>query len=485
MMLRKPVDPTEASALSDFTGPVIRLNPESRGGWPSHTPLRWRLSLATGSVVAIAVTLVSLATFWLVSWSLTAEVDEELSDKATVLIQKSADPAYVEDIDEEIERFKIYNPDTRVSIAPPSSTFTYGDTIAVGGQFTRDGYYETATHSSGGERVVAKRYDVDGTQVVLARDMQNHQQLVTLLGTMLFFVVAFGVILEILSGMVVAKTGMQPLARLRRAANYIAETGDLRPIEVQNDDELGQLTDSFNHMLAALQESRTRQAQFVADAGHELKTPLTSMRTNIELLMMLNKAGPNAAISQEDMDDLEQDVMKQMQELSTLIGDLVDLAREDAAEKEPEWMDLEDVLDTSLTRVRRRRMDIHFDVDTEPWFVKGDPFALGRATLNMLDNAVKWSPADGTVRVTMHPLSDAQVRLRIDDSGPGIPDADKVRVFERFYRAPESRSMPGSGLGLAIVKAVVDRHEGTIVIKDAPGGGTRFEVILPGKAAAD
>ena len=244
---------------------------------------------------------------------------------------------------------------------------------------------------------------------------------------------------------------------------------------------MAQLTTSFNQMLEALQESRSQQSQFVADAGHELKTPLTSMRTNIELLMMLNRAGGGFGMSDEDRKDLEDDVMSQMNELSTLIGDLVDLAREDGNEREPEPVDLCEVMMASLERARRRRPDVEFLVRFIPWELDGDPFALGRATLNLMDNAAKWSPATGTVRVSMEQLSSHEVRLRFDDSGPGIAPEEREKVFERFYRSAEARSMPGSGLGLAIVKSVIERHDGTIKIRESNDGGTRMEVILPGK----
>lgn len=121
-----------------------------------------------------------------------------------------------------------------------------------------------------------------------------------------------------------------------------------------------------------------------------------------------------------------------------------------------------------------------FRVRFIPWVLEGDPFALGRATLNLMDNAAKWSPATGTVRVSMQQISEHEVRLRVDDSGPGIPPEEREKVFERFYRSAEARSMPGSGLGLAIVKSVIERHEGAIEIKESSDGGTRMEVTLPG-----
>lgn len=478
MILRKPAPGVEASD-QEQPSPVSEIA-GSRGSWASRAPLRWRLSLVTGLVVAVSVALMTLATYWIVSTSLTATVDKQLAQQADVLIQQSQDPRFIETIDQEIEQFKLYHPSTRVAVSPPSSSFTFGDAIPVGSEFRKiDDYTESSVRTVGGERILAMRHDL-GSTVVLARDLAETKELISAIGSMLLVIVALGVLLAILAGMVAAKTGMQPISRLKRAVDYVTQTNDLRPIEVVNNDEMAQLTVSFNQMLEALQQSRVQQAQFVADAGHELKTPLTSMRTNIELLLMMNKSGGGFGISEEDRRDLEDDVMSQMSELSALIGDLVDLTREDANERAPEPVVLMEVLESSLARARRRRPDVEFRVRFIPWVLEGDPFALGRATLNLMDNAAKWSPANGTVRISMRQISEHEVRLRVDDSGPGIPPEEREKVFERFYRSAEARSMPGSGLGLAIVKSVIERHEGAIEIKESSDGGTRMEVTLPG-----
>ncbi|WP_408931772.1 ATP-binding protein [Corynebacterium sp. YSMAA1_1_D6] len=479
MILRRPV-PGAVPSEAEEAGPGRALSSRRRG-FASRAPLRWRLSLVTGAVVAISVALMTLVTYWLVAASMTASVDKQMEQQADLLIHQAQDPVFMKNIDQEIASFKLYNPSTRVSISPPEGMFAYGDALPVGGDFNRDGdTMETSIRTVSGERVVVKRQD-DGAVVVLAKGLSSTEDLISAVGSVLLIIVAFGVLLAIFAGMVVSKTGMQPIARLKRAADYVTQTNDLRPIEVENNDEMAQLTVSFNRMLSALQHARVQQSQFVADAGHELKTPLTSMRTNIELLMMLNKSGGGFGISAEDRHDLEEDVMAQMSELSTLIGDLVDLAREDATEKEPEPVELHEVLENSLNRARRRRPDVDFRVRFIPWELDGDPFALGRATLNLMDNAAKWSPSTGTVRVSMRQVAPDKVCLRVDDSGPGIAPEEREKVFERFYRSAEARSMPGSGLGLAIVKAVVERHSGDITIKESADGGTRMEVILPGK----
>lgn len=446
-------------------------------------PLRWRLSLLTAGMVLLAMGAMSIVAYFTVSSSLTASMDRDLEEKADSLLARTIDPFFVNRLEEEISTFKSYNPDTRISISPAGWGPTYGDVIPVGGEFeeSADGG-AMSLRTVGNERVLAVTNQY-GANVVLAQDMSDTHDLISSLGVVLLAISAAGVFIAIAAGMVTSSAGLRPVAQLQRALDRVTRTDELRPLEVEGNDELASLTRSFNAMMAALQDSRSRQTQLVADAGHELKTPLTSMRTNIELLMMLNQQGSQGGMSEEDRKDLERDVVAQMAELSTLIGDLVDLAREDAPEKMQETVDVQEVVETSLDRVRRRRPDVNFEVKTVPGTLVGDPFALGRAILNLMDNAAKWSPADGTVRTRLSAVDGHTFGLTIADSGPGIPAADRERVFERFYRSVSSRSMPGSGLGLSIVKKVIERHGGSIVVDESDDGGTLMRVTLPGEPA--
>lgn len=445
-----------------------------------RTPLRWRLSLLTAGMVALAVGAMSLIAYWTISTSVSAVVDRELDETATALLERSMNPMFLADMDAEIEQFKAYNPGTRISVSPPGWTFSVGDSIPAPGESV-PGVDGTATSvgTVDGERILSKS-DNFGGSVVLARDIDGTQELVTSLGVVMLVIALLGVVLAVTAGTLVAAAGLRPLSRLQRAVDYVTVTDDLRPIPVVGNDEVAQLARSFNAMLKALEESRARQTRLVADAGHELKTPLTSMRTNLELLFLARKGNGSRGLSEQDRLDLKQDVIAQMEEMSTLIGDLVDLAREDSAEKITEDVELEDVIDASLNRVRRRRPDVEFSVHTVPWLLHGDEDALNRAVVNLLDNAAKWSPKGGTVRIRLWQVDDTTAELSIADSGPGIPAEKHERVFERFYRAPEARATPGSGLGLAIVRQVIERHDGTISIRSSADGGTDMRVRLPG-----
>lgn len=479
MILRQPdsVDVVDHS-VDEFEEENVS---ETISGWSRKTPLKWRLAAVSSATVLFVVILLSVTTYWTVSKTMYGAADRELDINTSVMLDNTLDPMFTHNIEAEVAQFKRYNPGYQVSVSPPGTNFTFGDTIPVGGKFqeTRNGEF-FSVRTVGDTRVMAKRNKFDAV-VVMTYDLTDTQTFLVSLGWVLMLVALVGLGVSIIAGFVAARTGLEPVARLKRALDYTAKTDELRPITQEGNDELASLATSFNLMISALQDSRNRQAQFVADAGHELKTPLTSMQTNIELMMMLNRPGVTNSISAEDRAELEQDIKEQMRELATLISDLVDLAREDAPEKPMEELDLQEVLEISLERAKRRRTDVTMDVHLFPWIMNGDSFALGRATLNLMDNAAKWSPAGGTVRVYMAQERDDVMTLHIEDSGPGIPETEREKVFERFYRAPESRSMPGSGLGLAIVKQVVERHHGVIRIEESRDGGCHMIVELPGK----
>ena len=311
--------------------------------------------------------------------------------------------------------------------------------------------------------------------LVLAQPLAANDRTLEKLGGVLFVFGALGLLAALLVGWLVARNGLRPLRRLTSRVEHIAITEDLRPLRVEGDDEVARLATAFNQMLLALGASRDRQRRLVADASHELRTPLTSLRTNLDLL---RQAEGNTALPADARLELLDDVRGQIEELSALVGDLVELARDEPTTRVVAEVDLADVVERAVTRVRRRAQGVSFDVALDPWRVVGDSNSLERAVTNLLDNAAKWSPPEGTVTVR---LSDGV--LTVDDQGTGVAEADRPHVFERFYRAEESRAMPGSGLGLAIVRQVIDRHGGQLQVSEAPGGGARFALWLPGVAA--
>jgi two-component system sensor histidine kinase MprB len=451
-------------------------------GWGS-TPisLRQRVTLLAASSVGVAVALMAVAAYFVVSGSMYSEVNNRLQQQADQLVNSQLASEFALQSRSTLIALRAFNPNLDAQIVAPSGVRTAtGEPFQIGGPEVAvvRGEAESSLRTSGGKQIYAVGVR-DGSTLILAQDLSPTRAALNRLAIVLTLVGAAGIALAAVAGTAVGRTGLAPVARLTRAVERIARTDDLRPIPVTGDDEIARLTARFNQMLVALGESRERQSRLVADAGHELKTPLTSLRTNVELLIAASRPGA-PSIPAADRGALEVDVMGQISELSQLVGDLVELAREDSGEVDPEPVAVSEAVDRALERVRRRRHDIHFDVDLVPWYSFGDSAGMERAVLNICDNAAKWSPTGGTVTVRMNPVSESVVELTVADQGPGIPEEDRQLVFERFHRSREARAMPGSGLGLAIVRQVVTRHGGTVEIHDARGGGTEVRMTIPG-----
>ncbi|CAL9664473.1 HAMP domain-containing sensor histidine kinase [Streptomyces sp. enrichment culture] len=286
-----------------------------------------------------------------------------------------------------------------------------------------------------------------------------------------------------LVGRTVARTGLAPIDRLTAAAVRVANTRDLdADIPDEGGGEIRRLIQSINDMLAALRDSRRAQRLLAEDAAHELKTPLTSLRLNVELLMRLDRRGTlDSALPAESRTRLLNDLGAQVAELSTLVAELTDLARGDVSDESTEVLDLADVVAAAATRAGSRMPDIEVALDVTSVWVNGRPAALERAVLNLIDNAGKWSPADQPVQVRLR-AEGASAVLEVDDAGPGIDAADVPRVFDRFYRADSARALPGSGLGLSIVQRVVDAHGGRATVARSARGGALLRVDLPAAA---
>ena len=307
-----------------------------------------------------------------------------------------------------------------------------------------------------------------GAAVQVARPLNEVDQSLRRIGLFLLLIAAGGVVTAAGLGLVVARAALTPVRELTETVERVSETQDLSErIEVAGNDELSRLAASFNAMLGALEESTRAQRQLVADASHELRTPLTSVRTNIEVL-----AG-DRMLPPEDRARLLSDVVEQLGEMTTLISELIELARAEQMTVDPEDVRLDLLVVDAVERAKRNRPEVAYSVELEPAVVQGVTATIERAVGNLLDNAAKWSPAGAEVEVEVR-----DGRLTVRDHGPGISDEDLPYVFDRFYRARGARGMPGSGLGLAIVRQVAESHGGDVVAERAEGGGTRMVLTL-------
>jgi signal transduction histidine kinase len=284
-----------------------------------------------------------------------------------------------------------------------------------------------------------------------------------------FIAVALGgLILSGALGWLAAWTGLRPVSTLKDAAHRVACTRDLGTrIDISGEDELSSLARSFNTMLDALERSAKAQKQLVADASHELRTPLTAVRTNVELLI-------RGGLPPDDRKDVSRAVIAGLEELTALVSDVVELARDEEPAAMVEDVRLDELVVREVSRAAAHWPSTSYAVTVEPVVVRGVSNRLSRAIANLLDNAAKYSPADGKVEVRL-----LEGVLTVRDHGLGIHAEDLPHIFDRFYRAPGARAMPGSGLGLAIVRQVVDSHGGSVSAAAAPGGGTLVRVALP------
>jgi two-component system sensor histidine kinase MprB len=456
--------------------------------WLRRKSFRVRLSALVAAAVGVTLALAALASYFAVRHQLYSQVDSSLQNELA-FAQRLTSPDGSIDTGEAgrvLSRFnnsilQVVTPDGRAariggSPTSPLPVNSADARLALGNnQAVRLG---TITFQGADYRVLTWGGGLIDTAtgnpvaVQIARPLTDVEHTLRDLRLILWIVGLAGIGVAVALGYLVGKATIRPVERLTKAAEHVAATQDLEStIEDRGEDELARLARSFNAMLAALAASRQQQAQLISDAGHELRTPLTSLRTNIEVLLRVKD------LPEPDRAELLKDVNSQLEEMTTLVGDVVELAREDEAQPEPIEVRLDAIVERAVERARRRASAMTFDVELTAGSVRAQPVLLERAVLNVLDNAVKWSPPGGTIRVR---LQRHQVwTLDILDQGPGISAADLPHVFERFYRAATARSLPGSGLGLAIVQQVVASHGGRVQVASPPEGGTLVRIELP------
>jgi len=308
-----------------------------------------------------------------------------------------------------------------------------------------------------------------GMAIQTARPLTEVDDALSRLRWALALLTLAGIGLAVFLSRLATRAAVRPVSELTATAEHVATTRDLsQRIETQGEDEVSRLARAFNTMLEALQRSQLAQRQLVADASHELRTPLTSLRTNMEVMA---RGGPP---DESDRTRLRNDVVGQLEELTELVGDLVELAREEEPQpSHAEVVNFGELVGEAVERARRHAPAIRFEAELEPSLVYGVAARLDRAVANLLDNAAKWSPPGGAVEVRLR-----SGELTVRDHGPGIAYDDRERVFERFYRAAEARGRPGSGLGLAIVRQVAESHGGTVSAEAAGGGGALLRLHL-------
>ncbi|MFI6037835.1 ATP-binding protein [Streptomyces sp. NPDC051315] len=462
-------------------------------------PIRSRLALLVAAAVAFAVAAVSVTCWFIVQGKLYEQVNDDLQQAARMK------PGQFEQMNDALAdctktpqstnpfRNNLYTQVVKVDgtpcvIANSEGTIkvTQADKNVIRNAASGEGIIRDGTDENGDPvRVMTAPQILENTltgarsngAVMVGVSLEGTQATLNELALILLLVSGVGVLGAGAAGLAVARAGLRPVDKLTEAVEHVARTEDLSiriPVEEDSEDEVARLSRSFNSMTSSLASSHELQQQLIADAGHELRTPLTSLRTNIELLTRSEETG--RPLPAADRKALLASVKAQMTELASLIGDLQELSRSEGQRGERvQVVSLEDTVEAALRRARLRGPELTITASLEPWYTRAEPSALERAVVNILDNAVKFSPEGGTIAVRL-----TGGVLTVRDHGPGIPEDELPHVFDRFWRSPGARALPGSGLGLSIVARTVQQAGGDVSLSRAQGGGTVATVRLPG-----
>ena len=315
-------------------------------------------------------------------------------------------------------------------------------------------------------RVLTAYDPYDHYAVQVARPLTEVDSVLHNLLRTLLIIVGGGVLLAVVLGTTIGRTAVAPIRRFVRRTESVSDApiGSER-LEGGSTAELQRLAASFNSTLDALERSVEAQRHLVADASHELRTPIAALRTNIQIFLEADRLGPDERVA------MQASIIAELDDLTQLVADVVELARGTEPSETLEVLRLDELVESALARARRRAPGLEFQAQLQPTLVENVPERVARAVTNLLDNARKWSPPDTTVEVVLHDGT-----LTVRDHGPGFAAKDVPHVFDRFYRADTARRMPGSGLGLAIVRQAAEAHGGRVEAANAPGGGALMRI---------
>jgi signal transduction histidine kinase len=430
--------------------------------------LRTRVAIAVGAVVFAALAIVAAVVYAAVGANLRVQDDQSLVQVAKEAPTIAAKLKQADAIGQLVPFGS-----TQLQIVPDATVGPTSGFVGITDHDVEvaDGNDQPYFHDEAYGSVVYRIYTTQfpgnpGVLVRVAMPVSAAASTQTALGWLLVALVPAGAIAAAVVARLAAGRVLRPVGRLTETVERIRATGDLSaPIETPGRDEISRLGQAFAAMTAALDESAGAQRRLVADASHELRTPLTSLITNLELLAERpdDPSAPTLAAA----------ALAEAGELRVLINDLVELAREGRPPFHIEDVRLDLVAERVAARAVGRAPGLRYELDCRPTLVRGDPDALERAISNLVDNALKWSPPDGHIRI-----SAAGGGVEVSDDGPGIPADDLPYIFDRFYRSAKARALPGSGLGLAIVRRIADIHDGTVEAIPLQQG-VKFRISMP------
>ena len=431
-----------------------------------------RLTLVTAAAVVAAIIGPVLVIYLVVQSALYGQVDDSLRDRASQIeVARIRGTVHIT-----VPPIGISGAGYVQALSGDQTTLPEGETIKLPvtprDRQVADGSapeYFHDTRVTGIHMEMFTTQVADGVAVQVIRPLTEVDRVLNYLRLVLLAVTIAGSALAALLGRLVAQTALAPVHRLRAAVDHVTATQDMsQRVPDGGQDELSRLASHFNRMLGALDRSLRTQRQLVADASHELRTPLASLRTNVEVL----QRSPD--IAGDDRRRLLGDLVFQVQQLTQLVQDLIDLARGDQPTEALEDVRLDSIVGDAVDRAAIHWPTVRFSRDLRETLVTGEPRRIDRAVANLLDNAAKWSAPGRVVEVRV-----ADRELVVRDHGPGIAPEDLPNVFDRFWRAPTARGMPGSGLGLAIVRQVAEAHGASVQAELPDGGGTLVRLRFP------
>jgi two-component system, OmpR family, sensor histidine kinase MprB len=456
--------------------------------------LRQRITGGTALAVAAAVLIMGFVVYVVVRSHLRGEIDQALMQRARPFLQAhpTSGSGAVRTDGDDPARNRAQRPGERPPPAPTPEPFggasgifqfVYPSGTAFGengsppqlpvtpaakaiAQHGKGHFYMDETVSKHHLRVLVIGDPYDRYAVMVARPLDEIDHVLRDLLLSFIFIVGGGIVLAAMIGAVIGRSALAPIGRFTRRTESVTGALDrTQRIEETGVAELARLATSFNRTLDALEQSVEAQRHLVADASHELRTPIAALRTNIQIFLEAER------LPLAERDEMRLAIIAELDELTQLVSDVVELARGSEPSEQIERVRLDELVAEAVARTRRRAPELELDVELEPTVIENAPERVSRAIINLLDNARKWNAAGEPIEIR---LSSGTVSIR--DHGPGFEENDLPHVFDRFFRAERARRMPGSGLGLAIVRQAAEARGGFVSAENARGGGALVRV---------
>jgi signal transduction histidine kinase len=431
--------------------------------------IRARLALLIATTIAVLVIAICFTTYAIVRSNLHSTAR---SDAATLARTAAA----VEDPGE-LSLDRIAGPGVQVWLTNGSGEVVASNHAAGAGVANvADVNRSLAAAPSGSSSARAVRPG-GGLAIVLLTNSAVDSTLSTLLST-LVGVGLVAVVASALAGGLLAKRALRPVERMRQEVEAIPGGAVERRIEEGRQDELGRLAGAFNRLLSRVEQATVQQRRFVADASHELRTPVTAVQGHARIVSRAAERG-DLAQARESADIIAQSANR----MSRTVSELLSLAETENAGLELELVRLDQVTADACAELQAIHGAERIKLELDDVTLAGDSRRLGELVQILVDNAVKYSSTGDAVVVSVLRTQEGAA-IRVRDHGPGLTEADREHAFERFYRGTSAQGVDGSGLGLAIAKAIAEQHHGVLILEPAPGGGTIAIVQFAGLSSS-